>query len=129
MDPRHTRLLRAFAFACALAVALPLAAADSNKWRLQCSGDAKTDGEIELVLTPKEGAAESVVVAVPEGTGENRVAKLIVGAIRAHFGDARFHAEVDDGEDVLIKARRGTPDFSVTIQRNTTGVRINPDQE
>lgn len=129
MDSRPTRTLRALACACALAVALPLAAADSNKWRLQCSGDAKTDGEIELVLTPKDGAAESVVVAVPKGTGENRVAKLVVGAIRAHFGDARFHAEVDDGEDVLIKAKRGTPDFNVAVQRNTTGVRISPDKE
>ena len=101
----------------------------SNKWRLQFSGDADTDGEIELVLTPKDGQPESVVVTIPKGTGENSAARLLVGAIRAKFGDARFHSEVDDGEDVLIKANRGTPSFDVTIQRNTTGLRIRPDKE
>ena len=126
---RHSRL-RALLFACVLLVSLPLAAADeSNKWRLQFSGSANTDGEIELILQPKDGQGEHVVVTIPKGTGENRAAKLLVGAIRAKFGDAHIHAEVDDGEDVLIKAKRGTPDFNVVIERNTTGLRINPDKE
>ena len=126
---RHSRL-RALLFACVLLVSLPLAAADeSNKWRLQFSGSANTDGEIELILQPKDGQGEHVVVAIPKRTGENRAAKMLVGAIRAKFGDAHIHAEVDDGEDVLIKAKRGTPDFNVTIERNTTGLRINPGKE
>ena len=129
MDGSLVSRLRAVALVCAFRLAVPVAAADSNKWRLQFSGDANTDGEIELVLTPKDGQPESVVVTVPKGTGENGAARLLVGAIRAKFGDSRFHSEVDDGEDVLIKAKRGTPSFDVTIQRNTTGLRIRPDKE
>ncbi|KGQ20265.1 hypothetical protein LF41_801 [Lysobacter dokdonensis DS-58] len=121
--------LRALALVCGFALALPAAAVDSNKWRLQFSGHADTDGEIELVLTPREGEAVHVIVAIPKGTGENRAAKLTVEAIRKQFGDALYKSEVDDGEDVLVKARRGTPDFQVVIQRNTTGLRISPDKE
>ena len=121
--------VRACALVCALVLALPAWSAESNKWRLQFSGSADADGEIELVLTPEGGEATHVVVAVPKGTGENRAAKLVVEAIRKQFGKAMYHAEVDDGEDVLVKARRDTPDFQVVIQRNTTGLRISPDKE
>jgi hypothetical protein len=120
---------RALILACIFALALPVSASESNKWRLQFSGSAKTAGEIELVLTPRDGEAVHVVVAIPEGTGENRAAKMVVEAIRAQFGDALYKSEVDDGEDVLVKARRGTPDFQVVIERNTTGLRITPDKE
>ncbi|MGO4549956.1 hypothetical protein AB4059_02480 [Lysobacter sp. 2RAF19] len=121
--------LRTLAVVVALALALPAAASESNKWRLQFSGSAKTDGEIELVLTPHGAEAAHVIVAIPKGTGENRAAKMVVEAIRKQFGDALYKSEVDDGEDVLVKARRGTPDFQVLIQRNTTGLRISPDKE
>ncbi len=120
---------RALAAVFALALVLPAAAAESNKWRLQFSGSANADGEIELVLTPDGGEATHVVVAIPKDTGENRAAKLVVEAIRKQFGDAMYKSEVDDGEDVLVKARRGTPDFQVVVQRNTTGLRITPDTE
>jgi hypothetical protein len=119
---------RTLALACALLIALPVMAA-SNKWRLQCSGDAKSDGEIELVLTPKDGTPDSIVVPIVKGTNENNVAKQIVQALRTKYGKQTYEAEVDDGEDVLVKARRGTPAFDVTIPRNTTGVRISPDKE
>jgi hypothetical protein len=121
--------LRALTIVCALALALPAAAAESNKWRLQFSGNAKADGEIELVLTPEGGEAAHVIVAIAKGTGENRVAKLVSEGIRKQFGDAMYKSEVDDGEDVLVKARRGTPDFQVVVERNTTGVRISPEKE
>ena len=121
--------LRALTAVFALALALPAAATESNKWRLQFSGSANADGEIELVLTPEGGEAAHVIVAIPKGTGENRAAKMVVEAIRKQFGSALYKSEVDDGEDVLVKARRGTPDFQVVIQRNTTGLRISPDKE
>jgi hypothetical protein len=38
--------------------------------------------------------------------------------------------EVDDGEDVLVKKKRGERDFMLTIVENSVqGVRLNPDQE
>ena len=38
--------------------------------------------------------------------------------------------ETDDGEDVLVKKRGGTPDFEIIVVRNTAeGLRISLDRE
>ena len=103
---------------------------ESNKWRLQFSGSARADGEIVLTLTPKGGQAISVTIAVPAGTSENAVAKLVVEALKQKLPADAFHVERDDGEDVLIKKRHGAANFSVEVTSNTVKhVRINPDRE
>lgn len=106
-------------------------ASPSNKWRLQMSGKAKVDGEIELSFTPKGAtAATSVVVAVPKGTGENAAARLVRDTLRASFGKDVYNIETDDGEDVLVKVRGKTPHFDLVVVRNTAdGLRIRPDRE
>lgn len=126
----HLARLLSKAFWLLLLIALPLIASPSNKWRIQVSGKAKVDGEIELALTPKGGTATSIVIAVPQRSSENRAAALIRDALRAKFGKDVYHAEVDDGEDVLVKARGSTPDFDLVVVRNTAeGLRLNLDQE
>jgi hypothetical protein len=63
--------------ACAvLLVATAASAQPSNKWRIQVSEGAKSDGEIVLRVTPKGGGPVDVVVQVADGTGENAVARL-----------------------------------------------------
>lgn len=100
-----------------------------NKWRLQFSGDAESSGILVLALTPKDGEAVRVEVAIAEGTGENRVAKRVRDALRAAVG-ADYRVEVDDGEDVLVKRRWGRPRFNVSMLDNSVrGVRLNLDQE
>jgi hypothetical protein len=122
-------LLRSFLAVALVAVALPSAALDSNKWRLQCSGGANSDGVITLRITPKGGAPTEIAVAIKENTGENGVARAIRDAIKAQAGD-RFKAETDDGEDVLISKRGRQPDFEVAIVGNTVkGARITRDRE
>ncbi len=112
------------------AALLPLHASPSNKWRLEASGTAKVAGEVELSFTPKGGAHSTVVVQIPARTGENQAARLIRDAIIAHYGKSVYHAEVDDGEDVLVKAKRGTPSFDLIVTRNTAeGLRLNLDKE
>lgn len=101
----------------------------SNKWRLQCSGGANSAGEIVLRITPKDGDAIDVTAVIKDGRGENGVARDIRDALKAALDPKRFHVEVDDGEDVLIK-KRGGPNFEARLVRSTVkGVRINFDKE
>lgn len=113
-----------------LGLAPSLQARPSNKWRLQFSGGAKTDGVITLRFQPKDGSPIVTETAIKKGTGENAVAKAVVTSLKAQLPKDKFHIERDDGEDVLVKKRFGKSDFdfevvSITVQ----GVRINPDRE
>lgn len=130
MQPSLTAFIR-----CALAV-LPVSAtaatqaSNSNKWRLEFSGGADSDGVIVLRITPKGSEPITTEIAIADGTGENKVAKTVVNGLKQQLPKDRSHVERDDGEDVLIKKRFGEENFSVGIVSNTVkGVRINPDRE
>ncbi|BCT91647.1 hypothetical protein LYSHEL_06710 [Lysobacter helvus] len=113
----------------ALVATVALAAGTSNKWRLQFSGGADSDGRIVLEITPAEGEPMRATAEIRKGRGENAVARDVRDALRAQVGK-RYHVETDDGEDVLVKKRRGERDFIVTIVENSVqGVRINPETE
>jgi hypothetical protein len=118
------RLALALALLACVAWASP-----SNKWRLQLDGAADTSGTVVLRLSPEDGADIDVEVAIPAGTHENAAARLIRDAIRAEVGK-QYRAEVDDGEDVLVKRRSGQPDLAITVTTNTAeGLRISLDRE
>ena len=105
-------------------------ATPSNKWRLQCSGGADSDGVIVFQIAPKGLTALVVEVTVKKGTSENGVARQIRDVFKAKLPKDGYKVEVDDGEDVLVKKRGKTPNFDVIIQSNSVkGVRINPDKE
>ena len=127
MNGKRVTLLAAAILLC---FALPAAAANSNKWRIQCSEGAKSTGEITFRF--EFGAAEDfdVVVPVPDGTRENQVARLIRDTFRKQLDSRKFSVEVDDGEDVLVKAKRGQKDFTLTLKSNTVkATRIVLDRE
>ena len=122
------------AFPTALLAALLLAggaeASPSNKWRLQFSGNAESDGVIELRITPVGGEPLTCSVGIAGGTGEDAVAKAVVEACQRQLPADEFHLERDDGEDVLFKKRLGAARFDIEIVSNTVkDVRINPDRE
>lgn len=114
-----------------LATAVPAAAEDaSNKWRLQCSGNAESSGEIVLAIEPKGATALEVKVPVAKGTSENRVAQTIRDALTLQLPENAYKVEVDDGEDVLIKKKGSTPNFGFRVVSNSvSGVRLSPDKE
>lgn len=102
----------------------------SNKWRLECSGGADSDGRVVLHITPNGEAHQEVTVAIAKGTGENAVARAIRDALKAQLDSKRFHVEIDDGEDILIRKRGRTPDIALQVAENTVaGVRLNSDKE
>ena len=113
-----------------VAVATPVSASPSNKWRIQCSEGAKSAGEIVFEFAPKGGEAFDVVVQIPDGTSENHVARIIRDTLRQKLDAAKFHVEVDDGEDVLVKKKGSEPNFDLEVASNTVkAVRINMDRE
>jgi len=108
----------------ALALATP-----SNKWRIQVSSDADSDGVVVFHVAPTKSAPVDITVQVPKGAGENHIARLIRDTLRAKLGD-RYKIEIDDGEDVLLKKRTGGSDFDLTItQKTVAGTRITLDRE
>ena len=101
----------------------------SNKWRIEVSEGSNNDGELHFQVTPKDGAAQDVKVQVTKGMGENTVARTIEKSFESTLDKKKFHVEVDDGEDVLVKKRSG-PDFAlVLIGSNLKGTRINIEKE
>lgn len=117
---------------CLLASATDLSAGvgTSNKWRLQFSGGANSDGIITMKFTPKKGEPSVAEIPIKKGTGENDVAKAVVKALQAQLPKDQYHIERDDGEDVLVKRKLGGVYFGYELVSNTVkGVRINPDKE
>jgi hypothetical protein len=102
----------------------------SNTWRIECSGNAESSGTIEFRVLPQQGAVIPVSVSVEKGRSENDVAKAIRDAFRAQLPAARFTAETDDGEDVLVKKKGGQPDFAIELAAsNVEHVRLNIQRE
>jgi hypothetical protein len=111
--------------ACTLALVVTGASADdkkgpvySNKWRVEVSERAASDGTIQFRVTPKDGTPSDVSVTIANGRGENDVAKDIRDAMKNALDVKAFHVEVDDGEDVLVKKKSG-PDFALELVQTT----------
>ena len=113
-------------------VAAPTFAEDlklSNKWRVEVSETARSDGTIVFRVTPKDGTPTDVTVAIKDGRGENNIAGDIRDAFRATLDKEEFHSETDDGEDVLLKKRKG-PTFELKLVESTVkATRINVQKE
>lgn len=101
----------------------------SNKWRLEFSGAAESAGTIVLEIQPKGQAPVQVTTSIERNDGENRVARKLKTAIDRQAG-AWVDAELDDGEDVLVKRRLFKPRVAVRLVSSTVkDVRINLDRE
>lgn len=132
MKARATAL---FGLACSLALASVSGSAEeaalkySNKWRIEISESAKSDGNLLFRLTPKEGTATDVSVAIKDGRSENNVASDVRDALKAALDEKAYKVEKDDGEDVLVKKRSGK-DFSLVLVESTVkAVRVNVEKE
>lgn len=104
-------------------------ASPSNKWRIEVSGGANSDGTITLAVAPVGQEVITVEIPVSDGKGENAVASTLRKVLKEKLGKG-FKVEVDDGEDVLVKQRGSTPDFDLTLVESTVkGVRLNLQHE
>jgi len=90
----------------------------SNKWRVQFDESSKSDGTL-LFRVWKDGVTPvDVPVAVPDNQGENAIARATRDAFRSVLGNG-YKAEIDDGEDVLLKKSGSTENFSVALVSST----------
>jgi len=102
----------------------------SNKWRIECSESAKSDGVIRFLVTPKDGEPIAVEVPIADGRSENGVARDLRDGFRATLDPKKFHIETDDGEDVLVKKKRGQPNFELKLVESTVkAVRLHVQKE
>lgn len=102
----------------------------SNKWRIQCSESAKSDGVIQFRVKPEDAEPIEVSVSIEDGRSENGVARDIRDAFQEQLPAGRYSVETDDGEDVLVKKDFGEPNFSLElVASDVKAVRINLDRE
>ena len=102
----------------------------SNKWRIEVSESAKSTGNLVFRLATEDQKFVDVDILVFDGTSENQVAHRIKNELQEQLPPGKYAIEVDDGEDVLIKKRRGEPNFRINLVSNTVdSVRINLDRE
>lgn len=132
-----TNLLHRAVFGAILASSMAItgmvSAADglslSNKWRIEVSEGANNDGTIVFRVTPKEGTPVDVTVQIKDGRSENGVASDVRDALKKSLDPKVYKVEKDDGEDVLVKKRKG-PDFELKFVESTVkGTRIDIEKE
>jgi hypothetical protein len=112
------------------AMAFADASPTSNKWRIEMSGQALTNGDIVFRVTPRQGESVDVTVRIKSGRAENNVAKDVRDALAARLSPDRYSVEVDDGEDILIKKKEGQPDFALElVESNVQNVSIKVEGE
>ena len=113
--------------AVAIAPAAPLKL--SNKWRIEVHEGSNNTGTLLFRVTPDKGTATDVLVNIKKGRSENGVARDVKDTFKKVLDPKVYHIEGDDGEDVLVKKRKG-PDFEVKLVESTLkGTRINLDKE
>ena len=125
-----SNFLRGSAVAIALIFAgsVTVSAADaapkpSGKWKLHFDHWAESDGDLVLRIAPVQGDPVDVTVKVPKGTTENTAADLTAGSLEGALGGG-YKVEVDDGEEVVIKAKGKTPKFVVTMPGAVAGLNV-----
>jgi hypothetical protein len=97
------------------ALAVADGAHTANKWRIELDGQARSTGELQFRVTPRQGEPTEVTVNIRSGRAENNVAKDVRDAFAARLSPERYSVEVDDGEDILIKKKEGQPDFALEL--------------
>jgi hypothetical protein len=101
----------------------------SNKWRIEVHEGANNTGTLLFRVTPDKGTATDIVVNIEKGRSENGVATDIKNTFKKALDPKVYHVETDDGEDVLVKKRKG-PNFEVKFVESTLkGTRIDVDKE
>ena len=125
MNTNNKSVARRLALSVLLLSCTSLAwASPSNKWRIEVSGGANSDGTITLAVAPIGQDVITVEISVADGKGENAVASTIRNVLKEKLGKG-YKVEVDDGEDVLVKKRGSTPNFDLTLVESTVkGVRL-----
>src|SRR5262245_2238113 len=121
----HRRTLAVAAAAVLSLLAIGAQAEPSNKWRIKLNHRVDNDSTIVFRISPEGGGTPiEVETKIPAKTGENAVAKMLRDSFKASLGEG-YHGQTDDGEHVLIKRRKDTPNFDLPlVSSDATGLTI-----
>ena len=123
------RLLACMSVISIIVFATTIEARPSNKWRLHFDGQAKNTGIIVIEVTPESGQPIRIQSEIEDNTKENKAAKKVAMDLEATLGNG-YKVKEQDGEEVKIKAKRGTQDFELEIISNTIdGLKVKTDRE
>lgn len=102
----------------------------SNKWRIEVSEGANSDGEFVFHVTPKGGQTQVITIQVDDGESEDHVARTIKKGFEKQLDTRKYDIELDDGEDVLVKKDLTEPVFALEIISSTVkSVRLHLQKE
>ena len=80
-------------------------------------------------VTPQGGAAIDIPVSLKDGRGEDGCGRDIRDTFRKALDPDSYKIEMDDGEDVLVKVRKG-PNIAIELVESTVkGTRVTIDRE
>ncbi len=110
-----------------IAFAATAEARPSNKWRLHFNGKADEDGTYVIRMIPEDGEPEAATFELKKGTRENEAAREAARAIRRDTKG--YDIDHEDGEEVQIRARMGTDDFTIEVDEDISGIKIRVERE
>lgn len=90
----------------------------ADRWRLEFNDAADSDGIISFRLWVHEESPMHVDIPIRKGESDSEIARIARDALANRLGE-RYAAVVVDGEDVVIRAQRGSPRFTVELLRDT----------
>jgi len=90
----------------------------ASSWRVAFDDGAASNGTISFRIWPGDDSPIHVDVPVLDGETEVQMAETARDVLAARLG-VRYLVVVVDGTDVVVRARRGTPAFTVELLRDT----------
>lgn len=90
----------------------------ADRWRLEFNDAADSDGIISFRLWVHEESPMHVDIPIRKGESDSQIARTARDALANRLGE-RYAAVVVNGEDVVIRAQRGSPRFTVELLRDT----------
>jgi hypothetical protein len=119
------RAFRTFAPALALLALLTgnaiAAAKPAGQWKVHLQGQATSEGEVHLRITPQTGEPIVVTIKIATSRGEMYMAKDLLAALKAQLPMPQYKSEIVHISDVLIKAGHGQPAFSIEFVDSSVG--------
>lgn len=78
------------------------------RWRITCNDGARSDGIIDIEVSPPDDAETlRVSISIGSGTPEDGIARAVATALRRKLDDSLYSVKVAGGEDVLVESNTG----------------------
>jgi len=97
------------------------APAPNSKWRVDFSGKATSDGEMQFRITPHDGDPILVTAKIHQGRAHMFIAQDVRDTFKDQAPKSRFRAEIVAGERLIVKAHSGEQAFGLELVTSSVG--------